>query len=396
MPKEHSTDEDGLPITVAGEAPDRASLIGARVGLHVITAHLGEGRVGAVYAAEHEVLRARRAIKVLFPEWTQSATIVQRFVNEARAASSLRHRSIVEIHDCGQLTGGRWYVIMDQLEGSPLSRFRAAHQGPLSMHVATELLAPIASALDAAHAAGVVHRGLGPENIFLVQRGKNARHPILLDFGIARLGEGDAAALARAGKSVGSPVYLAPEQLRDPWLVDRRSDVYALGVIAYELVTGGWLPYQDLVERDSYRQLSAAAIAQRQLSWELTDPRRHTASLPEQFAAAILAALHPDPARRPPTPRAFALALAEATPAEGALPSGLDLVQTYASELLVRARPPDPAPSPDLDEEPAPPRPQAPAEAGDAPAGTPKLDAKPHGTPQDRADRERGSADSWN
>jgi eukaryotic-like serine/threonine-protein kinase len=309
-------------------------MIGTRIGQLVVSHRLGEGGMGAVYAAEHEVLRTRRAIKVLLPEWTQNAMIVQRFVNEARAAASIHHRNIIAIHDCGQLAGGSWYIVMDHLEGSTLSRFRASHGGPLSIHLALELLASIANGLEAAHAADIVHRDLKPDNIFLVRHGTNARHPIILDFGIAKLGERDAVALTRTGMSAGTPAYMAPEQIRDMKVVDRRSDVYALGLIAYEMITGGWLPYQAAFEHESFFQLSAAEIYYRQLSRERTDPRQHVASIPERWAAAVLDTIHPEPSRRPETPRAFALALAGATPGHGSIPDGMEIVRSHAHELL--------------------------------------------------------------
>jgi len=337
----------------AGEYPNAATpvtlrMIGARIGQLVVTHLLGEGGMGAVYAAEHEILRTRRAIKVLLPEWTQNAMVVQRFVNEARAAASIQHRNIIAIHDCGQLASGSWYIVMDHLAGSTLSRFRTSQAGPLSTHLVLELLASIASGLEAAHATGIVHRDLKPDNIFLIQHGENVRHPIILDFGIAKLGEHDTAGLTRTGMSAGTPAYMAPEQVRDMKLVDRRSDVYALGVIAYELITGGWRPYQDPAERGRYGQLPAAEIYHRQMSREPPPPRQHVASIPDRWAAAIRGAIDSDPSRRPQTPRDFVLALAEATLGAGELPSGMSIVRSHAPELLQPARSSEPVRSSDV------------------------------------------------
>ncbi|HEU0029911.1 MAG TPA: serine/threonine-protein kinase [Kofleriaceae bacterium] len=287
--------------------------------------------MGAVYLAEHQVLRSPRVVKVLLPQWTQNETIVQRFVNEARAAASIHHRNIISVHDCGQLPNGSWFIVMDYLEGGTLSRFCASQGGPLSIHAALQILAPIANGLEAAHAANIVHRDLKPDNIFLVQHENNPHHPIILDFGIAKLGE-QGNAITKTGHMAGTPAYMAPEQMRDLRVVDRRSDVYALGLIAYQMVTGGWLPYQDANE--SYGELSAAELYHRQMSRSPIDPRQHLASLSERWANAILAAIHPDPLRRPQTARAFAIMLAEATPGDAFESAGTDIVRSYAHELL--------------------------------------------------------------
>ena len=132
-------------------------MLGVLVGQLTIKRPLGEGGMGAVYYAEHQVLGTPRAIKVLLPQWTQNAMIVQRFVNEARAAASIRHRNIIGVHDCGQLPDGSWFIVMDYLDGGTLGGFCASQGGPLSMHVALQILAPVANGLQAAHAASIVH-----------------------------------------------------------------------------------------------------------------------------------------------------------------------------------------------------------------------------------------------
>ncbi len=310
-------------------------MIGAQIGQLTIKRKLGEGGMGAVYYAEHQVLRTPRVIKVLLPQWTQNTTIVQRFVNEARAAASIRQRNIIGVHDCGQLPdGGAWYIVLDYLDGGTLRAFCTSQGGPLSMHLALQILAPVANGLEAAHAARIVHRDLKPDNIFLIQHDTNPHHPIILDFGIAKLGEQEGGAVTRTGMMAGTPAYMAPEQMRDLRVVDKRSDVYALGLIAYQMVTGGWLPYQHQDAPDEYNDLTAAEIYHRQMSQPAIDPRQRFAGVSERWAAAILAAIHPDPARRPQSARAFALMLAEATPGDAFEPSGTDLVRTYAHELL--------------------------------------------------------------
>ncbi|MBX3162151.1 MAG: serine/threonine protein kinase [Deltaproteobacteria bacterium] len=302
-------------------------MIGASLSHLTIKKELGHGAMGSVYFAEHEVLRTPRAVKVLLPRWTRSDASVQRFVDEARAAASIRHRSIIGVHDCGQLPDGCWYIVMDFLDGGTLTGFCASH-GPLSPHLALQILAPAANGLEAAHAANIVHRNLKPDNIYLIEREDNPYHPVILDFGIAKLGEDDGGARAHA------PLYMAPEQMRDLRIVDRRSDVYALAVIAYQMLTGGWFPYERRGAKREPAAASAAELYRRQLSEPPVDPRERFATVPERWASAILTALHPDPARRPQTARAFALMLAEATPGDAYFPAGTDLVRSYARELL--------------------------------------------------------------
>jgi serine/threonine protein kinase len=317
-----------------GEHARREAMIGAKVGHFTIKSKLGEGGMGAVYYAEHEILHTQRVIKVLLPQWTQSEILVQRFVNEARAAAAIRHRNIIQVHDCGQLPDGTWYIVMDYLEGETLARFGGSHGGPMSPHLALQILAPTANGLEAAHRAGIVHRDLKPDNICLIRHEQNPHHPIIIDFGIAKLGERDGGAITRTGMMAGTPAYMAPEQMRDLKLVDARSDVYALGVIAYQVVTGGYLPYQEESTLDELNQLSAAEIYHRQMSRPPIDPRERFPGISERWAAAIRAAIDPDPARRHPSPRAFVLKLAEATEGDSFKPSGTEIVRTYASELL--------------------------------------------------------------
>ncbi len=309
-------------------------MIGAKIGQLTVKSKLGEGGMGAVYYAEHELLHLRRVVKVLLPQWTQSEMLVQRFINEARAAAAIQHRNIIQVHDCGQLSDGTWYIVMDYLEGGTLARFGGSHGGPISPHLTLQILAPAAAGLEAAHRAGIVHRDLKPDNVFLTQHEQNPHSPVIIDFGIAKLGEREGGAVTRTGMMAGTPAYMAPEQMRDLKLVDKRTDVYALGVIAYQMLTGGYLPYQEESTLDEFNQLSAAEIYHRQMSRPPIDPRERCAGISERCASAIRTAIDPDPARRHQSPRAFVLKLAEATEGDGFMASGTDIVRAYASELL--------------------------------------------------------------
>lgn len=307
-------------------------MIGTKVGPRTITSKLGEGGMGAVYLAVHDVLRTKCVVKVLLPQWTENTAMVQRFLAEGRAAAAVRHRNIIGIEDCGQLPGGAWYIVMDYLEGGTLGRFCASHGGPLSVHTTLQILAPVASGLEAVHDAGIIHRDLKPENIFLTQQDDNPHAPVVLDFGICKLSERDGGVVTRTGMFAGTPAYCAPEQLRDLKLVDRRSDVYSLAVIAYQMVTGGWFPYQRGGE--DYNQVTAPDLFHRQMSEEPIDPRARFAGVPERWASVVLSALHRDPNRRPSTTRAFVLLLAEATPGDQYQANGTDIVRSYARTLL--------------------------------------------------------------
>jgi tRNA A-37 threonylcarbamoyl transferase component Bud32 len=307
-------------------------MIGTRIGPFVVKDKLGEGGMGAVFLAEHTVLDTTRVIKLLLPELTRNQTVVQRFINEARAAAAIQHRNIIAVHDVGQLPGGDWYIVMDHLPGGTLRALLAASGGPLAPELALELIAQIANGLDAAHARGVIHRDLKPDNILVTPRDGNERHVVILDFGVAKLNEQLAGSLTLTGQAIGTPAFMPPEQLRGA-KVDATCDVFALGVIAYQLITGGYLPYQDLcVPEPGYASLPAAEIYHRQISGAAVDPRQRIGSVPDGWARAILTALEREPAARPATAGAFALALAEATP------DGAAIVRAVAPELFEARR----------------------------------------------------------
>jgi len=196
---------------------------------------LGEGGFGAVYEAVHPLLKRRAAVKVLHRIAGSDSDAVLRFVAEARAVNQIKNRHIIDIFSFGKLTDGRHFYVMDLLEGEPLDRY-IAREGRCSVENAVQLLRPIAEALDAAHAAGVVHRDLKPQNIYLVWDAEGETVPKLLDFGMAKL-LGDSRVHTVSGTPLGTPLYMSPEQARGD-VVDGRSDVYALGVLCHELLTG--------------------------------------------------------------------------------------------------------------------------------------------------------------
>ena len=196
---------------------------------------IGFGGMGTVYAAVHHVIDKRVAIKVLRRDLCADPEAVARFVQEARAVNRIGHRNIVDVFGFGVTDDGRSYLIMELLTGETLSDRIA--RGGIAVAEVCDLLVPITHALEGAHACGIVHRDLKPDNVFLAATGDDVIVK-LLDFGIAKLLVG-AGPIRQTlpGTTVGTPAYIAPEQARGR-AVDGSADVYALGVIAFELLTG--------------------------------------------------------------------------------------------------------------------------------------------------------------
>ncbi|MEM1414713.1 MAG: protein kinase, partial [Myxococcota bacterium] len=226
---------DGEPTQELLPSDTGDPLLGTVVdGRYRIDARLGEGGMGVVYGVTHVSLGKRFALKVLRRDYARDETVVERFVREARAASSIGHPSIVDIHDFGRLPDASTYFVMELLEGETLTaRIR---RGALAPEETLHVVRQIASALSAAHASGIVHRDLKPDNVHLVTRGDDALTVKVLDFGIAKVG-GAHGKLTRTGTVFGTPYYMSPEQAAGQ-SVDGRTDVYALGVIAFEMLTG--------------------------------------------------------------------------------------------------------------------------------------------------------------
>jgi serine/threonine-protein kinase len=226
-----------------GASSDRMSEEAARVdtmlGSYRILGELGSGGMGAVYRARHVVLERMVAVKLLRPELTTNRELVRRFVNEAKAASAIRHPGIVDVLDFGHAPDGRAYYVMELLEGESLAH-RIATRGRLPERDAARIARAIASALAAAHDRGIVHRDLKPDNVVLVSDPDLGERPKVLDFGIAKLGDlaPNATKYTETGALIGTPLYMAPEQARAASHIDHRADLYSLGCMLYEMLVG--------------------------------------------------------------------------------------------------------------------------------------------------------------
>ena len=204
-------------------------MVGKTISSYEILEKLGEGGMGVVYRARHTTLDRFAALKFLPPHASSDPVAKARFIREARAASALDHPNICTVHDIGETEGGSLYIVMACYEGTTLKRRIA--DGPLSVDRALDLTIQIASGVERAHEAGIVHRDLKPANIIVTHRGR----AVILDFGLAKLVGG--AELTKETTTLGTAAYMSPEQVRGD-AIDHRTDVWSLGVVLYELLTG--------------------------------------------------------------------------------------------------------------------------------------------------------------
>jgi serine/threonine-protein kinase len=221
----------------AVEAEDD-ELIGKVVaGRYRVLEKLGEGGMGAVYLAEHVTIEKKVALKVLLHDYARKADLKERFLQEARAAARIGHENIVDITDFGDTPNHSVFFAMEFLEGVDLAQLIRTH-GPIPWARAKPILLQICRALGAAHSKGVIHRDMKPENIYLIEREGRSDFVKLLDFGIAKMSASDRESrLTRTGMIFGTPEYMSPEQAQGN-KPDHRVDVYAVGVIMYEMLTG--------------------------------------------------------------------------------------------------------------------------------------------------------------
>ncbi len=214
--------------------------IGTTVANYEIVECLGRGGMGAVYLAEHVTIQSLVAIKVLRGDHVSDPSVVKRFLDEARAVNRVGHPGIVQIHDCGTQEDLGAYLIMEYLQGTTLLQL-FNDEGPLTPELTVRILGQAAAALAAAHEAGIIHRDIKPSNVHLIANADiiGGWQVKLLDFGVAKLVEDDPlSADTRTGTVLGSPQFMSPEQCLDSKKVDGRTDIFALGVIGYLMLTG--------------------------------------------------------------------------------------------------------------------------------------------------------------
>ncbi|HEY1550426.1 MAG TPA: protein kinase [Kofleriaceae bacterium] len=268
--------------------PDPDLAPGSAVGEYRIDRKIGRGAFGSVYQASHPVIGKLVAIKILARKYSVEPEMINRFVTEARAVNQIRHRNIIDIFSFGTLPDGRAFYVMELLEGETLQT-RLARVGRLSLSEALPILRAVARALDAAHAHGIAHRDLKPDNVYLAHDADGTQ-PKLLDFGIAKLlHERDSPHKTETGIAVGTAYYMSPEQCRGKD-VDHRTDFYAFGVVAYQVLTGV-MP----IDAPDY-----LALLMRQISIEPAPPSSHVPELPAAVDDAIAWLMRKEPAERPP------------------------------------------------------------------------------------------------
>jgi tRNA A-37 threonylcarbamoyl transferase component Bud32 len=210
---------------------------GQSVGNYRILNKIGTGGMGAVYLAEHPLIGKRVALKVIHRELAGNRDVVQRFFQEARAVNKIGNDHIVEIHDFGQTPEGDHFFIMEYLEGQTLASV-LSREVKIDVMRSLHVGAQIASALAAAHAAGIIHRDLKPDNIMLMAKLGDADFVKVLDFGLAKMFSAETAVKTAAGVLLGTPQYMSPEACESKGDVDHRTDIYALGVLLFQMLTG--------------------------------------------------------------------------------------------------------------------------------------------------------------
>src|SRR4051794_31961606 len=274
-------------MTASGEKPLAARLAEALGNAFTIEGEIGRGGMGVVYRARDERLQRRVAIKVLPPELAFQNDIRERFTREAQTAARLSHPHIVPIHTVGE-GQGLVYFVMGYVDGESVAA-RIRRRGPLPLEEVRRIMKETADALSAAHALSVIHRDIKPDNILL--EGTRGR-VMVTDFGIAKaLSSTSGATLTGVGVAIGTPSFMSPEQAAGERDIDGRSDLYSLGVVAYQMLTGE-LPFN---------APSVAGILMKQITEPAPDLRKRRPDAPEDLALAVARCLEKDPENRWPT-----------------------------------------------------------------------------------------------
>ncbi len=256
-----------------------------------VVSRLGEGGMGSVYEIEHELTKHRRALKLLHQSMAAMPSVVERFLREASAAGRVGNPHIVETFDAGVLDTGEPYLVMEILRGEPLSGRIA--RGPLPIAEVVDLVGQAAAGVHAAHNAGIVHRDLKPDNLFITEGADGRPFVKILDFGISKFDQQKTGGLqlTQEGAALGTPYYMPPEQIRGEGSLDARADVYALGVILYECLSG-------------VRPFDAETLAHLAILIHTGQPKpiaELRPDLPPGFAQLVASAMATDRGRRTPS-----------------------------------------------------------------------------------------------
>ncbi|HEY4183619.1 MAG TPA: protein kinase [Polyangia bacterium] len=304
------------------------SLVGATLaGRYLIIRRIGEGGMGAVYEAKHTIIGKRVAVKVLLEKFLTKSDFVARLLQEARLASAIGHEHIVDVTDFGTTDDGRAFVVMEFLDGESLAQL-VMREAPLPVERALRIARQVASALGAAHAKGIVHRDIKPENVYLIHRGDGDFIKVV-DFGISKAvkqGQGDDAPdyrLTHTGLLLGTPLYMSPEQARGEEDLDHRVDVWALGVLLYECLTG----------EVPFRANNYLGIISQVLTHEALSPSRLRPELgiSEAVETVVMHAMEKDRARRYPTMADVEADIDRVLAGDQNVGAGAGLVQTTAA-----------------------------------------------------------------
>jgi serine/threonine-protein kinase len=277
-------------------------VIGEYVGSYRIVSRLGKGGMGEVFVAEHVMLGNKAVVKMLLRELSDDQAVIDRFFNEAKAATQVKHPGIIQIFDFGLHASGSAFIVMELLDGETLAR--RIQRGRLAPINAAVIARQVASAVDAAHKSGIIHRDLKPDNLFLVpdpevSEGERVK---VLDFGIAKLASQSTHSTA-TGQLFGTPFYMSPEQCKNTASVDARTDVYALGCILYEMLTG----------RRPFAGETITELVTAHLFEKPKPPSEIVANLPTGLEQTILRALAKSPDDRQPSMAALAAELGKIT-----------------------------------------------------------------------------------
>lgn len=279
----------------------RDAAMAKQLGQYILGDAIGSGGMGVVYAAKHALLQRPTAVKLLRKAMFSELDVV-RFEREVRVTAQLTHPNTVAVYDYGRTGDGTIYYAMELLDGFDLETL-VSHTGPLPAERVVHILRQVCGSLSEAHAAGLVHRDVKPGNILVCKRGNDTDVSKVLDFGLVKQRDVQGVTATAAGIVVGTPAYLAPENITNPDDIDYRADIYALGAVGYFLLSG----------RTVFRARTAVEMCGKHLHEAPSPLSQHVDGVPEDLESLILRCLAKKPEDRPPSMDVIDLELATAT-----------------------------------------------------------------------------------